>query len=130
MLVLDGIEASKRIREDHLHKNKPIISIVANADDKSKSICLANGMDDFLAKPYSISDLVNRIKVSLGQEILSGNGQSKELTDEREDFQNKSIEIFIQESDLRPIKLKEALINKEFETITGICQSRRLSLIH
>ncbi len=87
-------------------------------------------MDDFLAKPYSISDLVNRIKVSLGQEILSGNGQSKELTDEREDFQNKSIEIFIQESDLRPIKLKEALINKEFETITGICHSRRLSLIH
>jgi DNA-binding response OmpR family regulator len=87
-------------------------------------------MDDFLAKPYSISDLVNRIKVSLGQEILSGNGQSNELTDEREDFQNKSIEIFIQESDLRPIKLKEALINKEFETIICICHSMRLSLIH
>ena len=130
MPIMDGIEASRKIREVNLHDDKPIIALTANADEKNKLICLANGMNDFLAKPYSIIDLVNRIKFSLGQQLVADQEQIDELPFENEDFQNKLIQIFIEESELRLIKLKEAHFNQEFETIIGICHSMRPSLMH
>jgi PAS domain S-box-containing protein len=129
MPVVDGIEATKRIRRSKLHQNRPIIALTANADDKNKSICLANGMDDFLAKPYSIEDLFTRIKSCLGEPTIMKQNQI-DLTSNDDEFQIKLTKIFIQESELRLIKLNEALLNQKYETIIGICHSMRPSLMH
>lgn len=130
MPLMDGIEATRSIRNSNLHFNRPIIALTANADDKNKSICLTNGMDDFLAKPYSIEDLYSRIKTCLGQPIIIKNGQIDLLSNEDHELQIKLTRIFIQESELRHIKLIEALRNKEYETIIGICHNMRPSLMH
>jgi PAS domain S-box-containing protein len=129
MPVMDGIEASRIIREENLHENKPIIALTANADDKNKSICLASGMDDFLAKPYTISDLVKRIKTALGQSYSIDTKPVEPFQIKNDSFQKRLNEIFNQDSQIRLVKLKEALISSDFDSIIDICHSMRPSLM-
>ena len=60
MPVMDGYEATRRIRE-YINKDIPIIGMSANAfaEDVDKGISL--GMNDYLSKPFNVTDVVNSI---------------------------------------------------------------------
>ncbi len=51
MPVVDGIEASRRIRDIDGRSDTPIIAMTANAFQGDRDRCLAAGMNDFLTKP-------------------------------------------------------------------------------
>jgi PAS domain S-box-containing protein len=51
MPVMNGLEATRRIRANSVNMGTPIIAMTANAFVDDKANCLAAGMDDFLAKP-------------------------------------------------------------------------------
>ncbi len=57
MPQLDGLEATRRIREEWRDNGPRIIAMTANAmrDDREK--CLAAGMDDYIAKPVNFQQL-------------------------------------------------------------------------
>lgn len=57
MPVLDGISATKILREVHRIADLPIIAITAGVESKDREKCLASGMNDFLAKPVEIANL-------------------------------------------------------------------------
>ncbi|MFC1733732.1 PAS domain S-box protein [candidate division KSB1 bacterium] len=62
MPEMDGIEATKRIREIETHQNKEniiIIALTANAMKEDKEKCLEAGMNHYLSKPFKNSDLIN-----------------------------------------------------------------------
>ena len=62
MPVMDGFNLLRRIRE---HSTIPVIFLTARTDDMDKVLGLGLGADDYLAKPFSIAELVARVGAQL-----------------------------------------------------------------
>ena len=67
MPILDGYKATALIRqiEESNGLRIPIVAMTANASELDRDACLAAGMDDFLTKPVTESDLRHSIKKNL-----------------------------------------------------------------
>ncbi|MDP0491332.1 MAG: PAS domain S-box protein [Verrucomicrobiota bacterium JB023] len=64
MPVMDGLEASRRIRAGEageVARRLPIVAVTANAMDEDSEACLQAGMDLFLSKPVKGQDLVDAL---------------------------------------------------------------------
>jgi CheY-like chemotaxis protein/two-component sensor histidine kinase len=70
---IDGIEASRKIRQVETFKEIPIIALTAHAMIREKEKCLAMGMNDYLAKPFEADHLFELILKHVGQK---GTGES------------------------------------------------------
>ena len=57
---MDGVEIIKKIRE---WSNMPIIVISARSEDEDKIEALDAGADDYLTKPFSVEELLARLRV-------------------------------------------------------------------
>jgi len=68
MPVMDGWEATKRIRELDVGKRIPIIALTAQAMAGDEQKALAAGCDDYLAKPIVDPNVV-RVKI---ERLLAG----------------------------------------------------------
>ena len=53
MPTMDGVEATKHIRETAAGKKISIIAMTANAFAEDKAQCFAAGMNDFISKPFN-----------------------------------------------------------------------------
>lgn len=62
MPVMDGLEATKKIKNDERFKNIPIIIITAKTMQEDKELCYKAGADDYLSKPVDHNALVSMIK--------------------------------------------------------------------
>jgi len=58
---MDGVEIIKNVRE---WSNIPIIVISARSEDKDKIEALDFGADDYITKPFSVEELLARIRVA------------------------------------------------------------------
>ncbi len=65
---LDGFDVCKRIREK---SNVPIIMITAREEEVDKVLGLELGADDYITKPFSIRELLARVKANMRR--FSGN---------------------------------------------------------
>jgi len=75
MPVMDGFNLLRKIRE---HSTIPVIFLTARTDDMDKVLGLGLGADDYIAKPFSVAELVARVGAQLrrNNEYLSPKGKS------------------------------------------------------
>jgi PAS domain S-box-containing protein len=62
MPEMDGLEATRALRQDPEFRAMPIIAMTANAMKADQDACLAAGMNDFVAKPIDSVALVETLR--------------------------------------------------------------------
>lgn len=79
MPVMDGMEATRKIRLLQGYNDVPIIGVTAGTIVGEKEKCLESGMNDFLPKPLRQSDLLEMLK-----KYISNNKINDEISAETE----------------------------------------------
>ena len=65
MTVMDGPEATRRIRADAELKHIPVIALTGLAMEGDEARCLAAGANDYLTKPVNLKKLLGAIEAQL-----------------------------------------------------------------
>ncbi len=88
MPVVDGYEATRRIKATDAGQATKILALTASAFEEDRQQVMAAGCDDFVRKPFTESDLLERIALQLGaryeyeeEEADVGTGPDTESTD-------------------------------------------------
>jgi PAS domain S-box-containing protein len=69
MPVMDGFEATRRIRADARLKDTRVVAMTANAGLEDQARCLAAGMDEFVTKPVAPEALVASVARAIGRSV-------------------------------------------------------------
>ncbi len=65
--VIDGWEATRRLKADDATRNIPVIALTAHAMDGDREKALAAGCDDFDTKPVDLVRLLSKIEAALSK---------------------------------------------------------------
>ncbi|KPA14097.1 multi-sensor hybrid histidine kinase [Candidatus Magnetomorum sp. HK-1] len=65
MPVMEGIEATRKIRAIPTLKHTTIIAVSANTSEKTQQECFKAGCDDYIAKPVQVNELLELIQENL-----------------------------------------------------------------
>ncbi|MBL6965937.1 MAG: response regulator transcription factor [Anaerolineales bacterium] len=76
MPELDGLQACERIRK---FSNVPIIMVTARGDERDRVRGLDVGADDYIVKPYSVTELLARVRAVLRRAQFSDSAYSQSV---------------------------------------------------
>jgi CheY-like chemotaxis protein len=79
MPVMDGIQATRRIRAMPEFSDLPIVAMTANSFAEDKANCMAAGMSDFLAKPTPPAMLFSTVLATLRRSARDRASESVEV---------------------------------------------------
>ena len=128
LLILDimlpevsGLEICKKIRKS---SNVPIIMLTAKDDENDKITGLEMGADDYITKPFSVKELISRVKA-----VLRRTKNSELLRGVDEDL-NFAKEITIGNIAMNPLRYEAKIDNeiielrpREFELLYYLCEN-------
>ena len=77
---LDGVEICKRIRQEKNHT--PILMVTSKSEEIDKVIGLEVGADDYITKPFSIRELIARVKAILRRAELTQQVKPSDVNEE------------------------------------------------
>ena len=63
---MDGFELLRRLREK---SNVPVIMVTAREEERDKVLGLDTGADDYITKPFSIKELLARVKANIRRRL-------------------------------------------------------------
>ena len=119
MPVMDGFTLCKKIRQT---KETPIIMLTARSEEVDKVLGLEIGADDYVTKPFSIRELMARVKANLRKKATS----SEDETPQGDEDILKLGELTIDSKKYTVMKRDESitLTTREFELITFLAKER------
>lgn len=74
---MEGVDVIKKIRT---WSNVPIIVISARSEDADKIEALDAGADDYITKPFSVEELLARIRVTIRRLAMLGMGEMQDTS--------------------------------------------------
>ncbi len=87
---LEGFEVCKRIRAKD--KQTPILMLTSKSEELDKVLGLELGADDYMTKPFSIRELIARIKAILRRMDVAGKSNQPEEQDSRIAYEGLAID--------------------------------------
>lgn len=73
----DGISILNKLREREETKKLPVIMLTAKGTEYDRIIGLDAGADDYVAKPFSVMELISRIKAVIRRSEMTGTKKSE-----------------------------------------------------
>ncbi|WP_432666140.1 response regulator transcription factor [Wukongibacter baidiensis] len=113
---INGIEVCRRIRMSP-NKNVPIIMLTAKSEENDKIQGLDIGADDYMTKPFSIRELLARIKAIL-RRTEDKNNENENL------IKVRNVIIDIEKHEVRKDDMVLELTLKEFELLKMLARNR------
>lgn len=118
---LDGFEVCKAVRGESDIKEIPIIMLTAKGEELDKILGLELGADDYMTKPFSIRELLARIKVIFRRTKSSKTDEDLFKTDNIYiNFNRREVIIFDKKIDLtvKEFELLEILVKNKGNILT------------
>ena len=117
---MDGLSVCKRIKNSY---NVPILMLTAKDEEIDKILGLELGADDYITKPFSVRELMARIKANLRKADISLENQIVEKTSQTSD-KKKDSKIIVGDLELDldkfEVKVRGEIIDltlREFEVL-------------
>jgi len=101
----DGIELTRRLRE---WTRVPVIVVSARGREEDKVLALDAGADDYLTKPFGVSELLARLRVAL-RHARQGAGSASPIVEVgglRVDLERREVSVDGREVRLTPIEFR------------------------
>ena len=138
MPEMDGMEATRVIRNDLKNEKTPIIALTANAIEGEIQKCKLAGMNDYLSKPYSQDDLFAIItkNISMEKKIKSANVSLvnlegiQNITRGDEVFQKRMVALFIDETKSHIQITLSAVRDDDVQKIISIAHNMKAAVSH
>ncbi len=139
MPVMDGYEASKTIRLMPQPKGAtPIVALTANATKMDVEKCLAAGMNDYLAKPFTPEDLYEMMFDKLKIKPLSiihiprqkqyDLNYLRNISGNNTEFIREMLQTFTQSIPTSLQEIEEALFKKDFTKLARVVHQIKPSM--
>ena len=74
---IDGFHICRKIREKYYY---PVIMLTAKVEDGDKIMGLTIGADDYITKPFSVEELLARIRVTIRRLAMLGMGEMQDTS--------------------------------------------------
>src|SRR6266536_2254756 len=82
--AMSGLEVCRRLRQEQTTSAVPILMLTAKADEVDRVVGLELGADDYLTKPFSMRELLARVKALLRRrDLLAAELGQQPLAEER-----------------------------------------------
>lgn len=120
---IDGIEVCRRLKTAARTADIPIIMLTAKAEEVDRIIGLEMGADDYVAKPFSMRELMARIKAVLRRSSSSDRNNSNVLVIGRLKIDFASYQVWLADASV-PLTPKEFDLLKILVTNQGRAFSR------
>lgn len=117
---MDGYDVCKEIRKDNSISTTPIIMITAKGEELDKVLGLELGADDYITKPFSIRELIARIKAVLRRTLVQAIEEPFKIEGLKMDLEKHEVMKNGEEVDLtlKEFQLLEILIKNKGRVLT------------
>lgn len=131
MPIMDGLEATKKIRQLEGYGQTPIVGITAGNVVGERERCLQVGVSDFLTKPIKTEEFKKVIQKSLSNSLLNSKFEEPqiqhidfnkidEVTDNDSLFKQEFLGLIINELQLLEVDLNQALNDRDSDSLNRI----------
>jgi two-component system alkaline phosphatase synthesis response regulator PhoP len=118
----NGMDICRELREVH-HKTMPIIMLTAKSEEIDKVLGLEFGADDYVTKPFSVRELLARVRAVLRRV----ENMQEERKGNKPDIKSIVVDDLIIDIDKHEVWFKDQSIEltfKEFELLRTLAQNR------
>ena len=106
-----GLDFCKTLKSSNIYKNIPVIIVTAKGDEVDKVVGFELGADDYVTKPFSVRELMLRIKAILKRNTQEGTSNTNSFFSyEGLSINEESHEVFVENVEINLTALEFKLL--------------------